>query len=173
MTIRRALAATALSLLTPCWLHCGPAAGPASPPIAAELQPLQGKWEGFMAGNETSKITVTINGNSLHFYRDADFWYETTLTLPAGAYPPQLHATIKACPQPCAEIGKVVHAIFKVEAETLTLIGIQATAVEPPQTFDEIPGSENSGVFRYTLKKVPPALVRDPIGNTHPRKRIA
>ena len=62
-----------------------------------------------MAGNEAhGKITIKITGNSLHFRRDTDFWFETTFTLPVGTYPQQLHATIKDCPQPCDDIGKAV-----------------------------------------------------------------
>ena len=106
-----------------------------------------------MAGSEVDgKITITIAGNSLHFQRDTDFWFETTFTLPA-TYPQQLHATIKDCAEPCDDIGKVVFAIFKVEDETLTLVGIQASAKEPPKTFGEIPGIEDKSIFRYTLKK--------------------
>ena len=115
-----------------------------------------------MVGNESNgKITMTITGNSLHFHRDTDFWFETTFTLPAGTYPQQLHATIKDCPQPCDDIGKVVFAIFKIEDGTLTLVGIQATAVEPPKTFGEIPGLEDNRLFRYELKKARPSILLD------------
>jgi hypothetical protein len=161
MTIKMALAVTTLSILMPCRLVCTQAAGPTNQPSAAGLQPLQGTWEGVMVGSESDgKITVTITGNSLHFHRDTSFWYETTFTLPAGTYPQQLHATIKDCPEPCDEIGKEVFAIFKVEDGTLTLVGIQATAAEPPKTFGEFPFEDNS-VFHYKLKKVQPSIFRD------------
>ncbi len=115
-----------------------------------------------MAGSEArGKITITITGNSLHFHRDTDFWFETAFTLPAGTYPQQLHATIKDCPEPCDDIGKVVFAIFKIEDGTLTLVGIQASAVEPPKTFGEIPGFEDNRIFRYKLKKAQPAIFRN------------
>ena len=123
-----------------------------------------------MVGNESDgKITMTINGNSLHFHRDTNFWFETTFTLPAGTYPQQLHATIRDCPQPCDDIGKVVFAIFKIEDGTLTLVGIQASAVEPPKTFGEFPGFEDNRVFRYKLKKVQPAIFRDELKKVPPR----
>ena len=117
---------------------------------ALELQPLQGTWEGVMVGQEKDgKITITITGNSLHFHRDTNFWFETTITLPAGTDPKQLHATIKSCPKSQAEsIGKVVGAIFKIEDGTLTLAAY-AISDEPPKTFD-------SGMSRYVLKKVQP-----------------
>ena len=54
-----------------------------------------------MVGDESNgKITITITGNSLHFHRDTNFWFETTFTLPAGTDPKQLHATIKGCSPP-------------------------------------------------------------------------
>ena len=114
-----------------------------------------------MVGSEARKITIRITGNSLHFHRDTDFWFETTFTLPAGTYPQQLHATIKDCPKPCDDVGKVVFAIFKIEDGTLTLAGIQSSAVEPPKTFGEIPGFEDNRMFRYKLKKVQSLILHD------------
>ena len=52
---------------------------------AVELQPLQGTWEGVLVDDKAQQtITITITGNSLHFHRDTNFWFETTITLPAG-----------------------------------------------------------------------------------------
>ena len=162
MTIKMALAVTTLSILT-CGLIWSQAAGTASQPTAAELQPLQGSWEGVLVGQEAAgKISIAITGNSLHFQGlSASQWYETTFTPPAGTYPQQLRATIKDCPQPCDDIGKEVFAIYKIEDGTLTLVGIQASAVEPPKTFGEIPGFEDKRIFRYKLKKVQPSIFRD------------
>ena len=105
------------------------------PPTNAELQLLQGTWEGNVVHDtgtskardfqETGKrkpgeidldflktkvfetpprsqgkLTITITGNSLHFHRDANFWWDTTFTLPVATNPKQLHATIKGCPPP-------------------------------------------------------------------------
>lgn len=153
-TIRVALAVATLV--------CAQASGATDQPTAAELQPLQGSWEGVLVGEEAAgKISITIEGNSLHFQGlNADEWYKTTFTLPPGKYPQQLHATIKDCPQPCADIGKVVFAIFKIEDGTLTLVGIQSTAAEPPKTFGEIPGIEDNRIFRYKLKKAKPSILR-------------
>jgi uncharacterized protein (TIGR03067 family) len=131
------------------------AKGVANQPTNADLQLLQGTWEGVDFGDqgtskkpdsqETSKrkpgeieldvlktgdfenplqshgkITITITGNSFHFHRDTNFWFETTITLPAGTDPKQLHATIKDCPT-ASSIGQVVFAIFKIEDGTLTI----------------------------------------------------
>lgn len=169
MTIKIALVVTMLSILMPCGIIRAQAAGTTNQPTDAELKPLQGTWEGFMVGYEADgKITITITGNSLRFRRDTDFWFDTTFTLPAGTYPQQLHATIKDCPQPCDDVGKVVFAIFKVEDRTLTLAGIQASSVEPPKTFGEIPGVEDSRIFRYKLKKVESLIFRDEIKEVQP-----
>ena len=109
-----------------------------------------------MVGAEADgKITIKITGNSLHFHRDTNFWFETTFTLPAGTDPKQLHATIKDCPDNAKDsIGKVVLAIFKIEDGTLTLAGIRTpdSAPEPPINFD----SENTISGRFELRKVQP-----------------
>ena len=120
-------------------------------PIAAELQPLQGTWEGVLVGDKAQqKIIVTITGNSLHYHRDSNFWFETTITLPAGTDPKQLHATIRGCPSSHASsIGQVVRAFFKIEDGTLTLAAIGG-AEETPEGFEA--AVEN----RYELRKVQP-----------------
>ena len=104
-----------------------------------------------MVGQEKDGIiTVTITGNSLHFHRDADFWFETTITLPAGKDPKQLHATIKDCPRSQADsIGKVVRAFFTIEDGTLTL------ATLGDDTEETSKGFEAAGP-RYKLRKVQP-----------------
>ena len=155
-------------------------------PTNAELQLLQGTWEGGVVDDkgtsknpdsqETSKrkpgqigldflktgvfetpppshekITITITGNSLHFHRDTNFWFETAITLPAGTEPKQLHATIKNSSPPTNGLGQVVFAIFKIEDERLTLA--TAGGEEAPKSF-EVTG--NNGLTRYELRKVQP-----------------
>ena len=109
-----------------------------------------------MGDNERQKITITITGNSFHFHRDTNFWFETTITLPAGTDPKQLHATIKGCPPSQADsIGKVVGAIFKIEDGTLTLAtgGGDRTPEGTPKGFE---ATEDNGLTRYELRKVQP-----------------
>ena len=120
-------------------------------PTAVALQLLQGTWEGVLVGDEAhQKITITITGNSLHFHRDTNFWFETTIALPGGKDPKQLHATIKGCPpSQGVSIGKVVRAFFKIEDGTLTLATIVDDAEETPESF------EAAGT-RYELRKVQP-----------------
>src|SRR5687767_14222023 len=126
-------------------------------PTNAELQLLQGTWEGFSLNRETpdgpivkatNTITVTFTGNSFHFHQDTNFWFEMTITLPAGKDPKQLHATIKGCPPSHASnIGQVVRAFFKIEEGTLTLAAIGDE--ETPKGFEAVKD-------RYELRKVQP-----------------
>src|SRR5438094_7815358 len=142
-TLKESLGVTVIALLMPCVLLSLLAGCATHPPIAAELKPLQGYWEGEGAGG---KCSITITGNSLH-YRAGTNWYKTTFTLPAGTDPQQLHATIKDCAPPTNNaVGKVVFAIFKIEEGTLTLAEDDMSD-EPPKNFP-------SASSRYTLKKV-------------------
>jgi len=107
----------------------------------------------MVGGEKDGKITMTINGHSLHYHRDTNFWFETTFTLPAGTNPKQLHATINRCADG-ETIGKVVLAIYKIEDGTLTLAGIRTpdSPPEPPITFE----SENTMSGHIKLRKVQP-----------------
>jgi uncharacterized protein (TIGR03067 family) len=127
----------------------------ATQPTAAELQLLQGTWEGVVVGDMSfQKITITITGNSLHFHRDTNSWFDTKITLPAGTDPKQLHATIKDCPPSQAgSIGQVVRAFFKIEDGTLTLATIGDDAEETPKSFE---ATKDKGLTRYELRKVQP-----------------
>jgi uncharacterized protein (TIGR03067 family) len=151
----------ALSLLLPCLL-LGLFAGCTDDRSAdSALQSLQGTWEGFelnrkastgryVKSESASKITMKISDHSLHFFRDADFWFETTFTLPAGTDPPQLHATIQ---RPEDSRGEGVIALFKLEGGTLTLGGIRDrdSDAEWPKSFEE---SEDTMAGRYEFRRV-------------------
>jgi uncharacterized protein (TIGR03067 family) len=130
--------------------------GAANQPTNAELRLLQGTWEGTWeeagGGDEPpvkspEKITITVTGNSLHYHRNTNFWFETTFTLPAGTDPKQLHATIKDSAGKDS-IGKVVVVIFKIEDGTLTL----ATDNGSGEALKVFEGAPN----RYELRKVQP-----------------
>lgn len=129
---------------------------PAGQPTPAGLQPLQGTWEGVMVGDKSqAKVVVTITSNSLHFHRDTNFWFQTTITLPAGTTPPQLHATIKGCPPSQSEsIGKMVVAIYRIEGGTLSLATGGGGPEEAPKDFE---AGEDGGVSRYELRRVQPS----------------
>jgi uncharacterized protein (TIGR03067 family) len=117
----------------------------------AALPLLQGTWEGVLVGDKLQKkVTVTIAGDALHFHRDRNFWFETTVTLPADKDPKQLHATITGrSPSQPVKIGHVVRAFFKIEEETLILAAIGDGAEETPKGFEV-------AANRYELRKVQP-----------------
>jgi hypothetical protein len=144
-----ALALSLAALFTACpSTPAQTAAEPSTPtPIAAELKPLQGYWEGEGAGG---KCSITITGNLLQ-YRAGTNWWKTTFTLPAGTDPQQLHATIKESSPPTNGIGQVVFAIFKIEDGTLTFVTFAEDDMsdKPPTTFA-------NASSRYVLKKVEP-----------------
>ena len=128
-------------------------ANAAEQPIAnakcAALPLLQGAWEGVLVGDKLQKkVTVTVAGNSLRFHRDRNFWFETTVILPADKDPRQLHATItgRSSSQP-VDVGRVVRALFKIEDETLTMATIGDDPEETPKSFEAL-GT------RYELRKV-------------------
>mgnify|MGYP003574931090 FL=1 len=106
-----------------------------------------------MVGDEArQKIIITITGNSLHFHRDTNFWFETTITLPAATEPKQLHATIKGCPPGQTDsIGDVVVALYKIEEGKLTLVALGGGDEEKPKSFE---AAEEKGLARYELRKV-------------------
>jgi uncharacterized protein (TIGR03067 family) len=130
------------------------AKGAANQPTAGELQLLQGTWDGVVVGDKSgNKYTITITSNSLHFYRDSNFWFATTITLPTGKDPWQLHATIKdSASGQDSSVGKVVVAIFKIEDGTLTLAAL-GDDEEPPKSFK---AAEEKGLTRYELRKGQP-----------------
>jgi uncharacterized protein (TIGR03067 family) len=133
-----------------------PDPGAAPRPAAAELALLQGTWEGVVVGDgsqDKHTYTVTITGHSLHFHRDTNFWFETTITLPAGTDPRQLHATIRHSAPPEDSNGKLVVAIYKVEAGTLTLATRGGGTDETPQSFDT---TAEQGLTCYALRKIQP-----------------
>jgi uncharacterized protein (TIGR03067 family) len=145
MTRKRAPGFTALSLLLPCVLLGLLAGCTTIPPTTAKLQRLQGTWEGVLVGQEKDgKITMVISGNSLHFHRDSNFWFETTFTLPAGTGPQQLRTTITGGPDKDS-IGKMVPAIFKTGDGNLTLAVNQDNSHEPPKGFDD----DTPGIIHY------------------------
>jgi uncharacterized protein (TIGR03067 family) len=145
---------TALSLLLPFLLLGSQAGGTTPAPTASELQPLQGTWEGAVVGDKSGdKITITIAGDSLHFHRDANFWFKTTFTLPAGTGPQELHATIKDSASPRDFDGKVVVAIVKVEDGKLTLAAGNGGTEKTPKSFE---AAEEEGWTRYEFRKVRP-----------------
>ncbi len=152
--LKRVLGLVAVALVSCVPICAQQAACAAKQPTNSVLERLQGTWEGVMLGHESSgKITITVSSNSFHFHRDEKFWFDTTIVLPPGTNPQQLHATIKrSAASQGDETGQVVFAILKIEDGTLTLAtGGDAGADKAPANFDDEKSS------RYELRKVPPA----------------
>ena len=144
-TLKGALVFTAVSMLVPCLLLGRQADEGTRSPTASELERLQGYWVGDGAAGE---CTITIKGNSLHFFAREDFWYETTFVLPAGTDPRQLHATIKDSSPPKDGVGQVVYAIFQIEGDEL-ILAVDDGSGEPPKSLADASS-------RYTLKRTLP-----------------
>ena len=124
-----------------------------SPPTqtGGNLKRLQGYWEGDGSGG---KYSITISDDSLFYYGRADFWFETTFTLPAGTDPQQLHATIvKDNSADQSDIGTVIVAIYKIENGTLTLAVNQDSDGSALNSFSS---EANGSIARYDLKQVQP-----------------
>ncbi|MFO1499494.1 MAG: hypothetical protein U1G07_14045 [Verrucomicrobiota bacterium] len=120
---------------------CAAPVNPAA--ITEELKPLQGQWEGEGAGG---KCAITITGNRL-LYRNDQGWHKATFTLPKGASPHQLHATIiGSSASPTEGIGTVVYALYTIENGTLRL-GTYDGSGAAPKTFDDTRD-------QYTVQKI-------------------
>jgi uncharacterized protein (TIGR03067 family) len=118
----------------------------APPQPAIDQNRLQGYWEGEGAGG---KCSITIKDNTLH-YRAGTNWHQTTFTLSAGTNPQQLHAAIKDSWPPAKDsIGTVVHAIIKLEDNTLTLALFDESQELLPKSFDDL-------TTKYVVKHVHP-----------------
>lgn len=139
--------------------------GAANQPTAVELQLLQGTWEGVTVGDPSyQRITITITGNSLHFHRDTNFWFETTITLRPGTEPRQLHATIMDSASGQEDsVGKAVVAIYQIEDGKLTLAALGDGDAETTKSFE---AAQDKGLTLYELRKVQPQEKK----NTEPPK---
>ena len=137
MSLRNSLGLTALTFFGPCLCLCLHAACAKQHPSEAtpvpESHPLLGTWEGD--GN-SGKVTVTIEGNSLHFYERPDFQYDTAFTLVPGTDPQQLRTTILDTPRTSDGAGDVVIAIYEFEGETLHLAAVDKVEGEAA-SFDD------------------------------------
>ncbi len=125
--------------------------------VPTALQALQGTWSGIVVnGPPKERLTSRVAGDSFHFFRDTNVWYDTTITLPPGTEPQQLHAKIrKTAAGQEDSVDQSVVAIFKIEGETLILATRGGGADDPaPTSFDL---SEGRGLTRYELQRVPPA----------------
>jgi uncharacterized protein (TIGR03067 family) len=113
-------------------------AGTASAATDADLKLLQGKWEGVEKGQENKgKCNLTIEGKTVSFVgSNPQEWYKATLEIRGDKNPKQLDGTITACPAESV-IGKTSRGIYKVEGDTLTLVGRIPGSPDSPKSFDD------------------------------------
>ncbi len=113
---------------------------PGAPAASAEadLKLLQGNWEGVEKGRETDgKCNLTITDKTVSFVGAIpQEWYKATLEIRPDKVPKQIDGTITACPQESL-VGKVSRGIYKLEGDTLTLVGRIPGAPDSPKSFDD------------------------------------
>ncbi len=107
---------------------------------------LQGPWAGQEMGASGSP-TLSVEGTKLEFHgANTNEWYKATFTLREETVPKQLDAIVTECPAP-KYVGKTVHAIYKIEAGTLTLAGNEPGNPAAPASFDA------PGARQFVFKK--------------------
>ncbi len=153
----RSLVLSGLCLLGILQAGCARRPTPIAPTVPTALQQLQGTWSGGVVnGPPKERLTIRVTGDSFHFFRDTNFWFDTTITLPPGTEPQRLHARIrKAAPGQEDSVDQSVVAIFKIEGETLILATRGGGPDDPPPTSFDL--SEGKGLTRYELQRVPGA----------------
>jgi uncharacterized protein (TIGR03067 family) len=124
-------------------LFCGAAilASACSTLQQSDSATLQGTWKGRETGGPAEGwCHLTITGDTLDFRgADPNEWYKGSFTLREDTNPKRLIGVVTECPAP-DYIGKSVHAIYRIEAETLTLAGNEPGNPEIPTEFNA-PGS--------------------------------
>ncbi|MDB6029643.1 MAG: hypothetical protein JWM68_5866 [Verrucomicrobiales bacterium] len=105
--------------------------------FGADSTTLQGTWKGQATDGDTaSACRLTISGNTLDFRgADTNDWYKGTFTLKEDTTPKQFIATITECGVPEYN-GKQAHAIYQIEAGTLTMAANEPGNPKAPSGFD-------------------------------------
>ena len=102
----------------------------------SDTHALQGTWRGYELGRPTNATyKVSFSGNTLD-YRGASpsDWCKGTFTLREDTHPKQLIGVMTECVD-TQFVGKAVHAIYKIEQDTLTLSGKAPGNAEAPTDF--------------------------------------
>ncbi len=98
---------------------------------------LQGTWNGHeICRSPEAPCRVIISGNTLEFRgASANDWCKGTFTLRADTNPKQLVGVMSECGNP-RYVGQTVHAIYKLEGNTLTLAGNAPGNPDAPASFE-------------------------------------
>ena len=146
MSFRDSPGFTALTFFGPCLgllAACAQQPAPAPTPLP-DSHPLQGYWEGDDEGGD--RVSLTIEGSSLYFYRREDFQYDASIALIPDTDPAEFHATILDTPRTVDSQGDVVVAIYAFENGTLHLVAVSDP--EGERSFDD------NVISRYRLERV-------------------
>ena len=138
MFLKTALATVCLSLL---------ASAPSSAQTTNLSDELQGTWLGEEVNSKSADTwTMTVMGNSLRLDGPGKVeWYDSPITLAPNESPKQLEVSISECP--VAEfVGKSSRLIYKIEGDTLTMVGNKPGVPHAPKDFN---GDENSRRFVF------------------------
>jgi RNA polymerase sigma factor (sigma-70 family) len=113
----------------------------------SDMATLQGTWTGSEIGAGDGLATVVVRGSTLEF-RGANpaEWYKATFSLRHNTSPKQAVLVIIDNPEP-DYMGKIAHAIYKLEGDTFTVVGNEPGDPSLPSSFD------NSTGRKFVLKK--------------------
>lgn len=114
-----------------------------TPPHAPEPHALQGYWETDGASDPTQ---LTVEGDTLWFYRGDDFQYDATFTLVPETDPPELHATILDTPRTTDSVGELVIAVYDLTDGVLDIAVVDKS--------DGKPTSFDQGIGRYRFERI-------------------
>lgn len=107
------------------------------PALTGDVALLQGKWQGLEIGGRTTEpLQLETSGNSMTF-RSANGreWYRATFALQEDKQPKEFVGMVTACVDPKL-VGKEIHAIYRLEANTFTLKGNGPGQPSAPASFD-------------------------------------
>lgn len=112
----------------------------------SDLERLQGTWVGSEVG-WGGEVSVVFADDTIHFTgAHPQEWYKGTGVLNEDATPKEADFTISECPAP-QYVGKVAKAIYKIEGETLTMVGSEPGTEPRPTSFEAFGGTR---VFEFT-----------------------
>jgi uncharacterized protein (TIGR03067 family) len=97
---------------------------------------LQGMWKGHDKAQPEGVCSVKFSQNTVEFNGvDKDDWCKGIFTLHEDTNPKQIVATILEAPDARA-VGQTIHAIYRIEAATLTLAGSPLGNPDAPSIFE-------------------------------------
>jgi uncharacterized protein (TIGR03067 family) len=134
---------------TPSQSNPPPAPSESAAPAKTMATAFEGSWKGrdVTPGNEGT-VSLIVSGQNLEFHgSQPDDWLKGTFTLHEDANPKQLVGVVTDCAS-ADNVGKKIHAIYKIEDGTMTISGSGLDDPNFPSSFDA-PGTRQL-VFKHT-----------------------